>query len=230
MKKEWLKNNVKIDFEKNIYAVNGLKSGGYDKRALFYDKVMRYPLYNLLMWGNHPDNYTIYAKNSIDQCGQGLVLDVGCGSLSFTHTVYNNFTRRDLVLSDLSEEMLKIGQGRIGQNQENVKLLRADALNFPFKSKTVQTILCFGFLHVINNPESLLKEFYRLLKPGGDLHITCLCTDRKISRIYLQFLKSRNIVSFCMNSGQIKNLIEKSGFTTNMKVIGGMAYVDAVKK
>ena len=230
MNKNFIKNGIKINQKNGIYSVNDTTPGEYDRKAFFYDKVMSNTLYNIIMWGNKPDNYTNYAKESIHRSAEGTVLDIGCGSLSFTHTVYNNYTQRELVLSDLSEEMLKIGKNRLNSNQPNIRFLRADALNFPFKNETVQTILSFGFLHVIHNHEKILHEFYRLLKPGGDLHLTCLCTDRKISMLYLRLLKNRGLISLCMKSGEIKNIIEKSGFRVSMTVIGGMAYIDAIKK
>jgi len=228
--KNLIKNGIKINQENGIFSVSTAAAGDYDKKAFFYDKVMSNYLYNILMWGNKPDTYTHYAKESIYQSAQGVVLDIGCGSLSFTHTVYNNYSQRDLVLSDLSAVMLKIGKNRLKKNQPNIRFLRADALNFPFKNETVHTILSFGFLHVISNHENLLQEFYHLLKPGGDLHLTCLCTDRKISMLYLRLLKNRGLISHCMKSDEIKNLVEQSGFKVSMKVIGAMAYIDAIKK
>ncbi|MES0490784.1 MAG: methyltransferase domain-containing protein [Leptospirales bacterium] len=90
-------------------------------------------------------------------------------------------------------------------------------------------IISFGILHVVKDPENLLQEFYRILKVGGDLHISCLCTDRKISEIYLKILYKNKLVASCLKSKEIKNVIEKIGFKTDMRVIGGMTYIDAKK-
>ncbi|MDH5720455.1 MAG: methyltransferase domain-containing protein [Spirochaetia bacterium] len=228
--KELIKNNVSISIEGDIYTIQNLPAGDYDEKAIFYDKLMSNILYNMFMWGNKPVNYTKFAESSILNSKEGLALDIGCGSLSFTHNVYRNYNDRKLYLSDLSMQMLKIGKNRIGKTKPNLKYLRANALDFPFKSESIQTILSFGFIHVVKNIESLIDEFHRLLKINGDLHITCLCVDRKISKKYLNFLKRKGLVAHCLTSNDIENIIQKKGFETKKQVIGGMAYIDAIKK
>jgi len=42
-----------------------LKQGEYDKNALKYDKLVSNKLYNQIMWGNSPKDYTNFAKESI---------------------------------------------------------------------------------------------------------------------------------------------------------------------
>lgn len=45
----------------------------------------------------------------------------------------------------------------------------ADAQNLPIKSKKIDVIKCTEVLEYIDNPDKIIKEFYRILKPGGIL-------------------------------------------------------------
>jgi len=228
---ELLKENIKTVFSDNILSVHGLNNGDYDKKALFYDKIMSNTLYNLLAWGNHPKNYSKFAEQSYLSSNEGYVVDIGCGSLCFTSQIYNKYLDRSLILTDLSSQMLKIAKSRLSENfSRNTSLLRADALNLPFKDNSVNTILSFGFLHIVTEPIKLITELNRVLKMKGDLHISCLCTDRNISKNYLSFLQKRELVHNSLNSSEILHLINSNGFHARIKVIGGMAYIDAIKK
>lgn len=119
------------------------------------------------MWGNSPKDYTDFCRKSINESDAGIIADIGCGTLSFTSKVYDEIHKQDLYLCDLSYEMLKIGKNRIksvNTEPSNRSFLRSDALNMPFFNKVIQTVLSFGFLHIIDNPSDLINEFIRILK------------------------------------------------------------------
>ena len=111
--------------------------------------------------------------------------------------------------------MLKIGKNRIisaNTESSNISFLRSDALNMPFVNKVIQTVLSFGFLHVIDSPSKLISEFNRILIPEGKLYLTSLCTDRTLSAKYLNFLHKKGHVAKPMNSTEIRRIIEDNGF------------------
>jgi ubiquinone/menaquinone biosynthesis C-methylase UbiE len=130
--------------------------------------------------------------------------------------------------------MLKIGKKRIevlNGNTSSISFLRADAFNMPFKDNSVQTVLSFGVLHIFDDPSGLILEFNRILKPNGQLSITCLCTDRKFSEKYLNFLHKKGHVSKPMGSMKIGRIIAENGFKImKSKVKGGMMYITAQKQ
>jgi ubiquinone/menaquinone biosynthesis C-methylase UbiE len=141
------------------------------------------------MWGNSPQNYADFCKKGLKNA-DGIITDIGCGTLSFTHKVYAENIDKNLFLCDLSLEMLKIGKSRLESTSKDISaitFLRSNALNMPFKDNIVQTALSFGIFHIFENPSKLIKEIVRILKPEGQLFLSSLCTDRKISEKYLDF-------------------------------------------
>ncbi len=222
------------EIENGILEVDGLPSGHYDSQAVKYDKLISNGLYNRLMWSNSPKDYTNFCRKSINECDAGIIADIGCGTLSFTSKVYEEIHNRDLFLCDLSYEMLKIGKNRIKTTNSvpsNISFLRSNALNMPFVSKVIQTVLSFGFLHVIDNPSNLINEFNRILMSEGKLYLTSLCSDRTFSAKYLNTLHKKGHVAKPMNSNEIVSIVEDNGFRIlERKTKGGMIYLTAVKK
>ena len=216
-----------------FWEVEGLPEGDYDGQASKYDKLVGSILYNKIMWGNSPMDYAKFALKNLNDSDPGRIVDVGCGSLIFTHQVYSDYKKQNLILSDHSAEMLRIGKKKLERHSPNnnpKQFLRLDALNMPFHEGSIQTILSFGLLHILKNPSNLLLEFNRILNKSGRLHITSLCTDRKISAKYLSFLHEKSHVASPLNSLEISSLIEANGFTIiDSYVKGGMMYVSAIK-
>lgn len=71
---------------------------------------------------------------------------------------------------DLSPEMLRRAvRERCDQNLENVVLARGDAMRLPVRSGSVDRLLCFNGLHVLPDKVTAMREFHRVLKPGGEI-------------------------------------------------------------
>jgi ubiquinone/menaquinone biosynthesis C-methylase UbiE len=214
-----------------ISEVANLPQGDYDGQAVKYDKLISSPLYNRIMWGNLPKDYAGFCQLAINQHKEGNFADIGCGTLSFSAEVYAKSQVPSIFLCDLSLEMLKIGKERLETRRKDLSpfiFLRSDALDMPFVDKSIQTLLCLGFLHIIENPSRLIKEFRRLLSTNGKLYITSLCTDRKFSARYLNLLHKKGHVAQPMTSSEIVDLIEKSGFQNiKSQVKGGMIYIES---
>ena len=216
-----------------IFEVAGLPMGNYDGHAAKYDKLTSSVLYNLIMWGNSPHNYTRFCEKGLQEHKSGVIADIGCGTLSFTASVYQKNRPEQLFLCDLSLDMLKVGKQRLESNIETIKditFLRSDALQMPFKSEMVQTLFCFGFMHILDNPNELVKELYRILHPGGKLYLTSLCNNRKLSGWYLNFLQKKGIVAKPLHSTDVVKILGSNGFKMlKTSVNGGMVYIIAGK-
>jgi len=222
-----------IAVENQIYEVKGLQKGTYDAQAIQYDKLISNALYNRIMWGNLPKDYTIFCKKGL-KSNEGVIADIGCGTLSFTHKVYAEHNDSKLFLCDLSLEMLKIGQNKLESTNKdisNITFLRSDALHMPFKDNTVQTVLSFGIFHIFENPTQLIQEAHRMLKNNGELFLSSLCTDRKLSKKYLGLLHKKGHVAKPLSAAEITAIVVENGFSIREKVIkGGMLYLSSRKK
>jgi len=218
----------------DIWEVADLPRGNYDGQAVQYDKLISSTVYNRLMWGNSPEDYAAFCRQGLAEDRQGIIADIGCGTLSFSAREYALNRPRNLFLCDLSQEMLAIGKKRldVALNGEEAEFnfLRPDALNLPFTDHCIQSVFCFGFLHVLDNPSALVGELNRVLDNGGKLYLTSLCTDRNVSARYLKLLHKKGHVSTPKHSSEIVSLIQENGFSKiKSHVKGGMLYVSANK-
>lgn len=90
-------------------------------------------------------------------------------------------TRGLLVAADLSRLMLERASARraaLGtRRRRHVALVRADATRLPLSEGSVDRVACFNSLHCIPGQGRVLREFRRVLRPGGRLVGTVLVSD-----------------------------------------------------
>ena len=111
---------------------------------------------------------TLFADYISEETGNGVFLDIGCGDGCITVPSAKNGTR--IIAGDISNAMMKILQERAEQNGvslKNVTLCRMNALDIPIKDKSVDCVIANSVLHLISNPQRVLNEIFRVLKPGG---------------------------------------------------------------
>ncbi len=91
------------------------------------------------------------------------VLDVGCGAGFLS----NELAKQGLQVTgvDLSEESLKVAAKHDHTN--SVVYQSADAYHLPFPDATFDVLTAMDFLEHVENPDLVIKEFSRVLKPGG---------------------------------------------------------------
>ena len=93
------------------------------------------------------------------------ILDVGCGTGGMLETLSRYGSVRGIDFSDIA-----VGHAR----SRNVgTVIKAEADKIPFNDRTFDLVSCFDVLYhrAIENDELVLKEFLRVLKPGGSLLI-----------------------------------------------------------
>lgn len=103
-----------------------------------------------------------------------VVLDVACGTGNYTRAIARQIDPdRGLVIGlDLSKPMLR--RARTLQDQlglSHVRYVRGNAMNLPLADDSVDALNCTGAFHALPDPEAALREFSRVLKPGGKLVI-----------------------------------------------------------
>jgi demethylmenaquinone methyltransferase/2-methoxy-6-polyprenyl-1,4-benzoquinol methylase len=104
------------------------------------------------------------------------VLDICCGTGDLTMALLKQRPdgARPILAADFAHSMLRRGAQKFGANKPNPPAaiaLEADALHLPVRSESVDLIVTsFGFRNLANY-EAGLREFHRVLKPGGQLGI-----------------------------------------------------------
>lgn len=144
---------------------DGDKYIGYEHIGLAYSGSRKYRIENA---------DEVLAKEISRITGDGVFLDLGCGDGCFTVPCAANGTR--VIAGDISNAMLTILQGKAECNRvslENVMLCRMNALAIPLTDESVDTVVANSVLHLISNPQKVLREICRVLKRGGAF----ICVD-----------------------------------------------------
>jgi ubiquinone/menaquinone biosynthesis C-methylase UbiE len=203
----------------------------YDRRAALYDRVVGTELYNAIMWGTSPSQFTTFAEEALTSKPHGRFLDGGCGSLLFTSRTYAASTR-PIVAFDQSLAMLRRARRRLreltGGVPKHICLLQADLNDLPFRAQSFNTVLCLNVLHQLDEAAALVSNLGRLLTESGRLYLTSLVIkERFIGDWYLRALHLAREFVRPRTRGELQRLIETERFqsTFDLRVDGSMAFL-----
>jgi SAM-dependent methyltransferase len=201
------------------------ESAPYDRHASAYDRLIGNGLYNRLIWGVRPKDYSAFAEEALS-AGDGLFLDAGCGTAVFTSHAYRNASR-PLVLVDRSLGMLSRASERLAGSPAT--LVQADLTALPFSPSSFDTVACFAVLHLFDDPWKALAALREQMAPGGKFFASMLVTDRGgISRPYLSALRRRGEVGPLRQADDLKQAAgEIFGESVDVQRTGSMAWLRA---
>ncbi|MFB4163424.1 demethylmenaquinone methyltransferase [Alteribacillus sp. JSM 102045] len=120
-------------------------------------------------------------------------LDVCCGTADWAINLAEAAGESGHVTGlDFSKSMLKVGEQKLKKRQlNNVELIEGNAMNLPFEDNTFDFVTIGFGLRNVPNYQTVLKEMYRVLKPGG--LAVCLETSqpelKKIKGVYSFYFK-----------------------------------------
>jgi ubiquinone/menaquinone biosynthesis C-methylase UbiE len=110
-------------------------------------------------------------NNALDIKGGENLLDAGCGPGLVIEKILEENARREISITGLDINRTMIRQAhRKCRNSPNVKLQVADlnkSLEFP--DGTFDKVICSNTLYALDEPQAVISEFHRVLKPGGAL-------------------------------------------------------------
>lgn len=95
------------------------------------------------------------------------MLDVGCGGGSVTRAVKKERPDLEVYGCDLSRSALSIASA----SPDGVDFRLATAERLPFANGELDFVWIFDVLEHVENPEQVLREVARVLRPGGGFHI-----------------------------------------------------------
>lgn len=72
-----------------------------------------------------------------------------------------------VIVLDYSENSLRIVQELFSSVNKRIEIIQADAFHLPFKNDVLDIVFHQGLLEHFKTPQPLLKENYRVLRPGG---------------------------------------------------------------
>jgi ubiquinone/menaquinone biosynthesis C-methylase UbiE len=105
------------------------------------------------------------------------VLDVGCGTGMLEQAVHGRLRPlQSLVGVDIALPMLQWAQGKVTQSGR-VHWINAPAEQLPFATGVFDGLVCNNSFHYYRQPLAVLREFHRVIQPGGTLVLVDWCND-----------------------------------------------------
>lgn len=193
----------------------------WDRFAPFYNLAMRSQkgIYDY-MYSHIGD--AVYGKN---------VLELATGPGLIAKHIADKAAR--VTATDFSPEM--IAQAMKGKNPANLKFEIADASKLQYEDHSFDVVIIANCLHIVPDPEKVLSEIERVLKPGSLLIAPNFIERKNASPNFWQKLLYKLGVKFehQWTAEQYKSFLESNGWKiTASELVKGridLMYVECMK-
>ena len=175
------------------------------------------------------------AVNSNDK-----VLDLACGTGTLSLWIKQAQLDCEVYGVDADEEILSIAKLKANKNNVNIDFTRALSFDLPFDDSYFDCVVTSLFFHHLSWSEKIrtAKEIFRVLKPGGELHVADWGRAENILMRFL-FVFIQILDGFPNTQDNIKgrliSLFQESGYSEVRKrktfstIFGTMTLYSAVK-
>lgn len=132
------------------------------------------PFYDFMMrWAAHE---SAFKPRLVEQVGikkNYRVLDLGCGTGTLTILIKKAQLEAEVIGFDGDLKVLGIARGKVAKAGLDIPLDYGMSFELPYPDNSFDRIVASMLLHHLNgeNKARTLKEVFRVLKPGGELHV-----------------------------------------------------------
>ena len=184
--------------------------------ALKYDWLT--PVYDpLLKWtmGEFAFKRQLVRQAGIEKGNR--VLDLGCGTATLTLLIKKTHPEAKVVGLDGDLKVLEIAKAKAVKTGLKIALDRGMAFELPYPDNSFDRVLSSLVFHHLtrDNKVRTLKEVFRVLKPGGELHVADWGkpqnTLMRVAFLLVQMLDGFNTTADSVN-GLLPELFSQAGF------------------
>lgn len=169
------------------------------------------------------------------------ILDFGCGTATLTLLAEELHPDCSIVGLDVDSQILDIAAKKVLLQKSSIQLKEFDGKNIPFPDGTFDKVLSSWVFHHLTTAQksNTFCEIYRVLKPGGELHIADWGNAENILMRFLFFVVQLVDNFYTTNDniqGKIPLLLAKEGFQrverkgNQSTLFGTLAFLKAVKR
>jgi ubiquinone/menaquinone biosynthesis C-methylase UbiE len=97
----------------------------------------------------------------------GVALDVGCGTGELASRLASR--QWQVFGLDLCEPMLHRALAKLNGGRDRVHLIAGDSEHLPFADRSFDLVTCANSFHHYPHQEAVVREMFRVLRPGGRL-------------------------------------------------------------
>ncbi len=101
------------------------------------------------------------------------VLDFGIGTATLSLMAYQSNSYARYIGIDIDDNILKLAHNKISNSQAKIELVQYQGGKIPFDDDSFDRIISSLVIHHLSDNQKLsaFKEFNRILKPTGEIHI-----------------------------------------------------------
>lgn len=171
----------------------------YDRLAASYDR----------LWGRYARRTAREVLGALPPLGAGTLLDVGCGTGILLSLARARFPGARLIGAEPSAGMRGVAARTLAG--QDVTLLAAPAEAIALPDASVDALTCLNVLHYLADPAAALREWRRVLRPGGPLIVQDYVPNALPGFARLVALNDRDLVRV-YTAPELGRLLEEGGF------------------
>lgn len=131
------------------------------------------------------DHYYDKVENHFPPLQDQHLLSAGCGTGTLEIRLAQRFPSATILGIDISEKMLQKAMTK-KKDRVNVHFTMSISEHLEFPDDSLDIIVCIHSFHHYANQRASLKEFKRVLKPGGTLYWLDGIKDEWLGRLHLK--------------------------------------------
>jgi len=137
----------------------------------------------------------------------GKILDIGCGSGLFLYKMKQQGW-------EVYGEEVNASAAKLGNDAENLNIHIGDLMSAKYESNFFDYVRSNHSLEHITNPNEVLEEVHRILKPGGKLFIGVPNIDSFNARLFKEYwwYLCAPVHAFNYSIATLTQMLEKHGF------------------